>query len=172
MIERIIILTLRFILLVLLQVLVLNNIRLFGYINPFLYVLFVLLLPVEMPGGLVLLLSFLLGTAVDFFTNTPGMHGAATVFMAFVRKYLLKLMAPRDGYEPDKPPGIGNMGIVWFLTFSLILVFLHHMVLFYIEVFRFREFFTTLLRVFLSTIVTVVLVILSEYLFIKRKSTD
>lgn len=170
MIEKLIRQILRFIALVLLQTLVLNNIRLWGYVNPYLYVLFILLLPIETPGWLLMLVAFVLGLSIDVFTDTAGMHAAACVFMAFCRPYLLKVMAPRDGYESERPPSMQYMGLSWFIIYSAILVLLHHFVLFYIEIFRFREFFSTLLRVILSSVLTLTLILLSEFLFFKTKT--
>ena len=170
MIEKLLRHILRFVTLVLLQVLVLNNIQLGGYINPNLYVLFILLLPVEVPGWLLMAVSFFLGLSIDAFTNTPGMNASACVFLAFCRPYLLKIMSPRDGYETDRPPSIQYMGFSWFIIYASILVFLHHLVLFYVEIFRFTEFFSTFLRVILSTVITVSLILLAEFLLFKTKS--
>lgn len=154
----------RFLLLVFLQVLVLDHIRLSGYINPYLYVLFLAILPFETPGWLMLILGFILGLTIDMFEHTPGMHAAACVFTAFVRKYLLKFMEPRDGYPTNARPVASHMGLRWFVFYTAILILLHHLFLFYTEMFRFSEFFHTLLRVFLSFIFTMVLVVLSQYL--------
>ena len=170
MIEKIIRIALRFFVLILVQVLLLNNIQLGGYINPYLYVLFILLLPLETPNWLLLLLAFILGLGIDMFTNTMGMHAAACVFMAYCRPYITKLISPRDGYDMDTPPTLQNLGLNWFLTYSIVLVLLHHLFLFYIEVFRLHEFFSTLLRVLLSSILTVTLILISQYLFYKTKA--
>src|SRR5581483_10393034 len=89
---------LRFIFLILFQVLVLNNIQLGGYINPYGYVLFILLLPVETPKWLLLLLSFSIGISLDMFSNTMGLHAAACVFMAYCRPRVLRIISPREGY--------------------------------------------------------------------------
>lgn len=75
--------TIMLVVLVLLQVLLLNNIQFSGYINPYMYVLFILLLPFETPRYLLLLLGFFLGLLVDIFSNTPGFHASATTFLAF-----------------------------------------------------------------------------------------
>jgi len=158
----------RFAILVMLQILVLNNIQISGYIIPYIYILFILLLPFETPGWLLLLAGFTLGLSVDMFTNTMGMHTAATVFMAFLRPYVLQVIAPRDGYETGTFPRIYYFGFEWFLKYTLILVFSHHFILFYTEVFRFSEFFSTLLRVLASSLLSVILIILSQY-FIYRK---
>jgi hypothetical protein len=159
---------LRFVILVLVQVLVLNNIQLSGYIVPYVYVLFILLMPFETPRWALLLGSFGLGISVDLFTQTPGMHAAASVLMAYLRPWALELGAPRDGYEPGTFPRIYYYGFQWFLRYTLILVFAHHLALFYIEVFRFAEFFSTLFRVILSSLFSVTLIVLSQY-FVFRK---
>ena len=170
MIKKIIQLTLSFFVLVFVQVLILNNIRLGGYINPYLYVLFILFLPLEIPNWFLLLLAFVLGLAIDMFSNTMGMHAAASVFMAFCRPQVLRIISPRDGYESGKSPTISTMGLNWFFAYSSILVVLHHIALFYIEVFRFSEFFPTLGRVLLSSILTIALILISQYLFYKTKT--
>lgn len=158
----------RFAVLVLLQILVLNNIQISGYIVPYCYILFILLMPFETPDWLLLFTAFALGLSVDLFTQTPGMHAAATVFMAFLRPYMLEMSAPRDGYEPGSFPRLYYYGFQWFLRYTVMLVLAHHFVLFYIEVFRFSEFFSTLLRVLLSSLFSVTLIMLSQY-FIYRK---
>jgi len=162
----------RFILLLLIQVFVLNNIRINGYINPHLYVLFVLLLPFETPGWLLLISSFFLGLSIDIFAHTPGLNAAATVFMAFGRQGVIMLLSGAKGIEPGMKPGVKSMGFRWFFLYSLILILLHHLLLFYIEIFRFNEFFQTLYRVLLSTLATLVLVFLVEYLFIKKETKE
>ena len=159
---------LRFVVLVLFQVLILNNIQLGGFVNPYVYVLFILLLPFETPPWLLLFSGFTLGLSVDLFVHTPGVHTIATVFMAFLRPQVLKIFAPRDGYEPGTFPRLSYYGFEWFFKYTLILVFVHHLVLFYVEVFRFSDFFSTFLRVILSTIFSTFLVVISQF-FIFRK---
>ncbi|UCG28596.1 MAG: rod shape-determining protein MreD [Bacteroidales bacterium] len=159
---------LRFIILILFQVLVLNNIQFSGYVNPFLYVLFILLLPFETPGWLLLVSGFLLGMSIDIFSGTLGMHTTASVLMAYVRPYVLSLIAPRDGYESGTFPRLYYFGFKWFLNYTIILVFLHHLVLFYLEVFKLTEFFSTFLRVILSSFFSVTLVMLSQYIIYRK----
>ncbi|HER08192.1 MAG TPA: rod shape-determining protein MreD [Bacteroides sp.] len=153
----------RFIVVVLVQVLVLDNIMLHGYLVPYFYLLFLLLMPFETPRWIQLLAGFLLGLSVDLFENTPGMHTAATVLVAYLRPYLLNLLAPRDGYEPETYPRIHYYGFSWFLKYTLALVVIHHFALFYLEVFQLRDFFSTLLRVFLSSILSTATIVLSQF---------
>lgn len=159
----------RFILLVLVQVLIVKNLELGRFINPFLYILFIIILPFEIPKWLLLVSSFLLGLTIDMFYDTSGMHAAACVAMAYVRPGILKLFSPRDGYEIGTQPTIQYLGVPWFLSYSGILILLHHLVLFYIEIFRFSEFFSTFFRVILSSVFTMLLVVLSQYLFYSKK---
>ena len=158
----------RFIVLVLFQVLVLNNIQFSGYVNPFMYVLFILLLPFETPRWLLLFSGFLLGLSVDIFSNTLGLHASASVFMAFMRPYILTIMAPRDGYETGTYPRIFYYGLTWFLNYTIILVLMHHVFLFYFEVFRFAEFFRTLLRVIFSSAFSIAIIVLSQYIIYRK----
>jgi rod shape-determining protein MreD len=157
-----------FIFLVLLQVLILNNIEFSGFINPYLYVLFILLLPFETPKWVLLTVSFILGITIDIFSNTLGMHAFASVSIAYIRPYILKIFAPREGYDATLKPGLQSFGIEWLIKYAVIMVLIHHTLLFYVEAFKFQLFFATLLRVILSTIFTVILIILSQLITQKR----
>lgn len=156
---------LRFLVLIALQVLVLNRVHLFGFLNPYLYVLFILLLPFETPRWLLLLSSFLLGLLVDSFANSYGLHTASATLMAFVRPVVLRLLTSRKEYEPGLQPGIRDLGINWFLSYAGISIFVHHFALCFLEAFRMSEFFPTLFRAVLNTILTLGLVVLAQYLF-------
>ena len=156
---------LRFIILILVQVTILDNINFGGYVNPFLYVYFILLLPFEIPGWLLLISAFMMGISIDIFENTMGVNAAATVLMAFFRPVVLGSLSSGKEYEKNSKPSITSYGFTWFFTYSLILIFIHHLTLFYLEVFRFTHFFATLQRVALSTIFTLILVIIIQYIF-------
>lgn len=152
---------------VLAQVLLLNQVQLSGYLNPYLYILFILLLPVSMPRYAVLLLSFVLGMVIDIFSDTPGLHAAATVFMGFFRTPVISMLSTRESDQSDFP-GLHQTGMSWFLTYTLLLTLLHHLFLFYLEVFTFAGFFHTLLRVVFSTIFTVFIIVLSQFLVFRH----
>jgi rod shape-determining protein MreD len=160
----------RFLFLVLFQVLILNNIELSGYLNPFLYVLFILMLPFQTPKWLVLVLAFIIGISVDMFSNTGGLHAAAAVFMAFMRQPILKLISPREGYDVVQSPTIQQFGFGWFFSYAGILVLIHHLFLFYMEAFHFTQFSTTFLRAILSSLFTLSLIFISQFFFSNSKS--
>jgi rod shape-determining protein MreD len=157
-----------FILLLAIQVLLLNNIQFSGYVNPYVYILFILLLPIETPSWLLLILAFMTGLTVDLTSGTLGLHTSATVFAGFIRPYVLNVLSPDEGYEPGDMPGIGTFGLRWFITYVLVIVLLHHIFLFYIEVFRFEYFFRTLLRALLSTGFSVLFIIIVQSIIIRR----
>lgn len=163
---------LRFILLVAVQVLIIKNIELGRFINPFIYVLFIVVLPFETPKWLILVAGFVTGITIDMFYDTAGMHAAACVLMAYVRPGVLKLFSPRDGYEFGTQPTVQYLGVPWFLSYSGILIFLHHFALFYLEIFRFSEFFSTFFRVLISTVFTVLIVVITQYLFNRKKQQE
>lgn len=158
----------RLIVLILLQVFIFNNIQFSKFVNPYFYIIFILLLPFETPGWVMLILSFMLGFSIDLFSQTLGIHASSTVFMAFCRPYILRLIAPRDGYESGTFPRLYYYGFGWFFKYTAILTLVHHIFLFYIEVFTFSDFFLTLLRALLSTIFTITLIIISQYFIYKK----
>lgn len=164
--------TARFIFLVLLQVLILNNIGLGGIINPYLYIIVTLSLPLDLPDWLTLTIGAILGLTIDLFTHTMGMHMSATLFLAFIRPILLKYIAPREGYEFGAKATIGDLGLMWYLTYATILILLHHAFLFFVESFTFNGFWYTMGKVVASSLFTLVLVLLFQYLGYKKKATD
>ena len=150
------------------QIFAFNKIQLSGFINPYFYIIFILLLPFETPGWVLLFSSFGLGLSMDLFSQSLGMNACACAFMAFIRPAVLKAFAPRDGYEPGTLPRIHYYGFTWFVKYAIILIVAHHFVLFYVEMFRFSDFFYTLFRVILSSSFTCLLIVLSQYFFFRR----
>lgn len=158
---------LTFLILVLVQVLLFNNVQLGGYLNPYVYVLFILSLPFETPRWGLLVLGFILGLTLDLFSHTVGMHTSASVFMAFLRPYVLRTLEPRDGYEPETYPSVKDYGFSWYFNYAGILILTHHLFLFYVEIFKLDIFFHTLSRALLSTVFSLALILFIK-VFIKR----
>lgn len=156
-----------FVSLVLVQVLILNQVQFSGFFNPYIYVLFILLLPTNTPKYALLILGFILGFVIDVFTNTLGVHSAATVFMAFIRPGILRLISNREDDRGDYP-GLNHSSPGWFITYVVMMVFIHHFILFYLEVYTFSNFFTTFYRIILSTLFSSVVIVLSQFLVFKE----
>ena len=154
----------RFVLLILVQVLIIQNINLSGYIILLPYVLAIIILPFETNRLIVLFASFLLGLSIDYFYNSSGLHASACTIMGFSRYYVLKYVAPREGYDIGVRPIIDDMGLEWFIRYAGTLILVHLLFLFYTEIFRFSEFFKTLLRVILSSVGSFGLIYLIQFL--------
>ncbi len=129
------------------------------------------MLPLDIPKWMLLVFSFLLGLSVDVFSNSSGMHAAAATFMAYCRPFVLDIIKPRGGYEFTSEPTINDMGHNWFVAYSGILILLHHLVYFFIEIFRFGELFSIFSRIILSSAFTLILVVIVQLLFTKSKTT-
>jgi hypothetical protein len=124
-------------------------------------------MPVSTPRYAMLLLGFLLGLSIDIFSNTPGIHTSATVFMAFLRPVVVN-PSTIDDADVVLPLSIVRFGLWWFIKYAGILIMLHHLFLFFIEMFTFDHFFTTLSRSFLSAIFTFVFVVISQFLMFRK----
>jgi hypothetical protein len=160
----------RFIFLALAQVYIFNNIQVSGFINPQVYVMFILMLPYEIAGFWLLTMAFGMGLTVDFFMHTPGMHAAACVIMAFMRPGVIRLVGKKDEAEPWQYPNIRDSGTMWFFAYMMILVLFHHLVLFFLEAARFSEILQTLLKVVINTVLTSLIIMLIQFLFYSRKA--
>lgn len=150
------------------QTLLLKNFILFDTAFCFLYIGFILMLPLQTGPLLLLLISFGTGFTVDLFYDSMGVNAAASVFIGFLRPYWLNIVTPRGGYEEVVIPNLRTIDFGWFFTYSLPLIFLHHFVIFYLESGGFIMFFFTLTKVFFSTIFTFFIIILTQYLFYKK----
>jgi rod shape-determining protein MreD len=167
--RAIIINLIRFVLLVFIQVFLLKNITLYDLSTPYLYILFILLLPFETPNLLLFALAFILGLTIDAFYDTPGLHATVCVLLAFVRILFISITVQKEGFDNEPEPTLSIMGFRWFLTYASVLTLIHHFFLFNLEVFRFSEIQYTLSRVVLSSIFTVFLMLVSGLLFFKTK---
>lgn len=142
-----------FVLLVLVQALILNNISFFGYATPFLYVYLILAFDANMSRYSLLLWGFALGLAVDIFSNTPGMNAAATTLLAFMRPSLLRLFTPRDSAE-DFSPGILSMGTSPFIRYLTFCLLFHQTALVLLLTFSLVQPHVIVLRIVSSVLLT------------------
>ena len=152
-----------FVSLILIQVLILNQVQFSGFVNPYIYILFILLLPLSTPRYLMLILAFIIGLTIDVFSNSPGLHSAASVFIAYLRPLVIRFISNREEDRNDYP-GLLQNKFSWFLSYVSILVFLHHLVLFNLEVFSFSNFGNTFYRVILSSVFSIFVIVLSQFL--------
>jgi rod shape-determining protein MreD len=167
----------RFCIIILLQVLILNKITLrwwsepsgFPVFIPYVYPLFLLLLPFETPVWALLFTGFVLGLTVDTFMNTAGMHACATVLIAYLRTNVLSALLPRNLSEyAGQHPNIKIMGWMPFLVYSVFLIIVHHFVFFTIELWNISNIGFLLLKVLASTVTSMLFVIVYLLLFTRQ----
>ncbi len=150
------------------QVTLLKNLVLFDTTFCFVYLGFLLFLPFETGRTGLLLLGFLLGFVVDVFYDSPGIHAAAGVFIAFIRPAWINVLTPQGGYEINASPFLKQTGVTWFVSYTFALLFIHHTAIFFIEAGGFSMFFFTLVKVFSSTIFTFFVLVLVQLLFYRK----
>jgi len=152
----------------LLQIILLNNINLFGYIDPFLYTLFVIIYPLKKDRGPFLLACFLLGLFIDICSNSGGTNAAATLFIAYIRLPLLKAILRKQ--EIDFVVfNITKQPFLKMLSYVSILVIVHSFIIFSLEYFKLSNFNTILSRTFYTSIFTIILTIFSLILLTRKK---
>lgn len=150
---------------ILAQVLLFNKIVLFDTAFCFVYIGFLLTFPMELTVISGMLIGFATGLSIDMFTNTLGLHASASVLMMAVRPRLLSIMTPHGGYPANVLPRPQSMGLGWFSTYALILIFIHQLLLFFVEHGGFSMFWSTLTKAVSSTLFTFVMIVLVQYLF-------
>lgn len=153
----------RFVLLLAAQVLIFNEIDFWGYVNPYPYILFILLFPVNGNKSALLAASFFLGIVMDMFCDSGGVHAAACVVLAYVRptffkfsfgvSYEYQTVKINDKLTPER------------FSFLLISVFAHHIILFLLEIFKINFILDILIRTVSSSIFTLILCIIIIYIF-------
>lgn len=152
-----------------LQVFIMKNVVLFHTAFCFIYIAYLLLLPVESNPLVLMGIGFLMGFIIDIFYDSLGMHASASVLIMYLRNYWLNSITPQGGYDSNAVPTLAMNGIQWFSVYATPLVFLHHMILFFIEAGGFGIFWFTLWKAFISTVLTMVIILIVQFLFAEKK---
>ena len=155
-----------------LQILLLRNLVLFDTAFCYLYIGFLLFLPIQMPKVRLLVLAFISGLTIDIFYDTIGINAAASVLLAYLRPYVLLVLTPRDDYEKSDSVNVHVMGWRWFSVYTLFLVLVHHLALFFLELGSFREVGYTLVKVLVSTIFTFLVLVIIQLLFFSSRRSN
>lgn len=154
--------------LLLFQVLVLNNVNINGYINPYVYPLFILLLPFDVRGWGMLLLAFALGSLVDVFNATPGIHSFSLMIVAFIRPSIISFISQK-GQDEGKCPGFKHKDFSWMLVYLGLCMIVHQFFYFIIEAWSWALLGQTLLRLILSWFMSIFIMIILLFAFKSSK---
>lgn len=156
---------------ILIQVFVLNNVPpLHHLVTPYLYYLFILWLPFKMGRKSVMILAFMLGFALDCFTKTYGLHAAPCVLIAYLRPFLINLLISQEGVESNyNEPSTKSMGFTPYFTYIAILTVVHHSLLFFLQALQMGGYLYFLIKMLLSAAISLVLIFLTELLFVRKQ---
>jgi len=158
-----------FVLYVLTQTMLLKQLVLFNTAFCFVYVAFILMLPIETNPLILMLAAFLMGFAIDIFYDSLGLHTMSLVFVAYVRNYWLATITPQGGYDAGQGPTLAVNGLQWFVVYALPLVFIHHFILFFTEAGGFGIFWYTMLKVMTSLTFTMTVILFLQYFSFERR---
>ena len=161
----------RFVLLILVQVYVLDQIHLHKMVTPYLYFIFILWLPFNMSRSMQLLLAFALGFTLDSFRHNPGFHAAACVLIAYVRPFMINLLIPQEGADGNyDEPSIKSMGgLLPYFIYVAVLTLIHNAWLFLLEAWQFGNIWYFLVKTLLSAAISLLLIIITELLFVRKQ---
>lgn len=151
------------------QVLILQNVVLFHTAFCFLYVAYLLLLPVETNPLALMGIGFIMGFAVDMFYDSLGLHAFACVLIMYLRNYWLNNLTPQGGYDSNDVPSLALNGLQWFTVYATPMVLVHHSVLFFTEAGGFGMFWFTLWKIITSTLFTLIVILIAQFLFPSRR---
>jgi len=151
----------------LLQFSIFNHVGIGGFANPYIYLIFLLLLPIDVNGIFLLLSAFGLGFVMDVFSNSQGLHTTASLVLAFCRPGVLQLLLPRPDLDPGILPLPSTRGNAWVIIYVLIMVTIHHVLLYFLDVFHFATFLRTMFKAIVSSGATTLLILLTIYLIDK-----
>ena len=151
-----------------LQVFALNNVAVYNVGFPLIYPIVILMLPIRQPLYVVLLVSFLTGLSIDFFTNTGGLHAAALTLMGFARIFVLNKLEPQAEYGKEDQPGFVKFGARWMILYCLILILIHHFAYFFIEESAIRNIGEILLKTIVSSLISFILIMVINTLIFRR----
>ena len=156
----------RVLVLLFLQVFVFNYVHFLGFLNPNLYLLGLLLLPLSIPMSAQYLVAFLTGLVVDVFSMTYGVHASASMWLIFMRPIILRMMTFGKREEMQVVPVPGQKVFRWLFIYTFALVGIHQVLVTMLEVFTFRRFYLTLLIILGNALMTTFLILALEYIFI------
>jgi len=159
----------RFAFFILVQVYLLNKLHLHQYIIPYIYYLFILWMPFSIPRFSLLIIGFITGLTLDYFTMQIGVHAAACTLIAYIRPFVIQVLAPKDSSEFNyREPSPRAMGWTPYLVYALILTIFHHFYMMLLQYLQFGDFMDFLIKVISTTGISMLLIITVELLFPRK----
>lgn len=157
--------TLLFVILVLAQAILFNNLVLFGVAIPIVFIYWILILPVNLNLNWALTFSFLLGLTVDIFSDTQGMNALACTILAMSRLPILRLYFPREEDMANPVPSLKSLGPAPYTKYIFTATVLYCALYFIIEAFSFFNVWRLITSILASGIVSFLIILAFSTLF-------
>lgn len=161
----------RFLLFIMVQVFVLDQIRIHQMVTPYLYFLFILWLPFNINRSALLLVAFALGFTLDSFRHTPGFHASACVLIAYLRPFLINLLIPQEGADNNyNEPSFQSLGgFLPYMIYAGVLAFIHNIWLFLLETWQFGDVWYFFIKTLIGTAICLLLILITELIFPRKQ---
>ena len=148
----------RYIIVMLLQILLFDQLQLWGACHPYIYVLCLLMMPITLPHSADMIIGAVVGLIMDVFCNSMGVHTASCIFLMFVRPYLLGAII-NDKDRLNEQISLRTVGMEAFIKYTFILVLIHHLTVFSLAAWSWSHIGFVLLETLISSIVTILIII-------------
>ena len=146
------------------QVLIGSGLNFYGLFNPKMYPVFLLLLPRNIKPVFAMLIGFFYGALIDLLCNTYGFGIAASVFICFIKPYILQLIYNKS-IEEESEISVKVQGENFVLTYLFIGLFLFHLFYFFVELGELANIFYILFKTILSALLALILYVIFYMLF-------
>lgn len=148
----------RYILVMLLQVLLLDQLQLWGACHPYLYILCLLMMPITLPHSVSMVIGAAVGLVMDIFCNSLGVHTAACILLMFIRPYLIGVIV-NDKDRLNEQISLRAIGMEALIKYVVILVLIHHLTVFLLAAWSWTHIGFVLLETLVSSLITISLII-------------
>ena len=148
----------RYILVMILQVLLFNQLQLWGACHPYIYILCLLMMPITLPHSVDMIIGAAVGLVMDVFCNSLGVHTAVCILLMYVRPYLIGVLV-NDKDRLNEQISLRAIGMEALLKYVVILVVLHHLTVFLLAAWSWAHISFVLLETLVSSVITILLVL-------------
>lgn len=148
----------RFVVLMLIQVLILNNLQFLGICHPYIFIMFLIMMPITFPQSLDMLLGVGCGLIMDAFCNSLGVHMAACVLITFLRRPMISNLV-MDVDRLNSEINSRTIGLIGFLKYAIVLILLYHTMVVLLSAWSFIHIGLNFLQIILSSLVSGLLII-------------
>ncbi len=161
---------LRFLVLLIVQIVICQHVCLFGYMTPALFLLALFLLPLELPLSLQYFIGFATGFVVDAFAHTLGVSSFSCTLIMFLRPFIVRFLngSNINRFENIDRPVPGVKDFRWILLYTFILTAIYQIVSVLLGTMTFKNFGHTLMVILGNTVFTVFVILCVEYVFYNK----